>query len=331
VNVGSSGRHLSPAALYEHWRSGVPVVIPLAGEPALRLRVDSPKGRLTLRAPIGVNVALPPNELVHVRLDVSVEGDERFVEISTVDERYLVDGYAMLSSIADRIQLDGVEPLSALVETLATWRSILAMRDRMSAQTEVGLFGELLVVEAILAADALDVFAWRGGLGEEHDFGFGDADVEVKTTTGERRQHWIHGLRQMVPTGSTPLWVLSAQITRGGAEQGRTLPEIIADVLSVAPTAESQSHVERVVEAAGWRREQADLFGDTWRPRTPPLALRVNQSFPCLTPDYLIAGGVDVAAIRQVSYEIDLTDRPRSSEVPPSLAVILQHMEPAGA
>ena len=322
-----SSRHLSTSALYEHWRSGVPVVIPLPGEPPLRLRIDSPRTRLTLRAPVGSGTTLPPTALANIHVDLVVDQGEHFVEICTTDERLIVDGYAMLCAIADRIQVDGVEPLRALAETLATWRSILAMRARMTSEAEVGLFGELLVVDSLFRSDGLNVSAWKGGLSEEHDFGFAEVDVEVKTTSSERRQHWIHGLRQMVPTGTTPLWMLSLQITRGGAEQGRTLPELVGSVLSAAPGEQARAHADHILHAAGWRDDQADLFADAWRPRTPPLALRVDPSFPSITPAQLLAGGVDVAAIRQVSYEIDVTDRATSPGVPSSLGNIVASME----
>lgn len=328
--MSTGSRHLSTPALYEHWRSGVPVVIPLPGEPELRLRIDSPSTRLTLRAPVASGVTLPRNELAHVRLDLVVHDGHRFVEISTTDERLIVDGYAMLSAIADRIQVDHVEPLKALAETLATWRSILARRARMTPEAEIGLFGELIVVEALLDTGDISVSAWRGGLREEHDFGMSDVDFEVKTTSGERRQHWIHGLRQLVPTGTMPLWLVSLQITRGGAGQGRTLPELIQVVLSAAPDEAARLHAKRVLEAAGWTDDQADLFPDSWRARTTALALPVDGTFPSITPAHLVKASVDVGAIRQVSYEIDVTERTTASEPPPSLATILSHMESPG-
>jgi hypothetical protein len=99
-------------------------------------------------------------------------------------------------SIADRIQPAGADPLEAFVDTLEVRRSILTERSRMSATAEIGLFGELLVLQAVISTAAATPTAWRGGLGEEHDFGLPDVDAEIKTTTGERRRHWIHGLTQ---------------------------------------------------------------------------------------------------------------------------------------
>lgn len=319
-------RHLSPGALLEHWATAVPVVIPIAGEPALLLRIDAPRSRLTLRTPIppDTDVGISPRR--HIKLDVLVDGDSRFLEISTTDERLVVDGYAMLCAVADRIQLDGLPPMTALEQTLETWQSILAMRVRMSPQAEIGLFGELLVLEAVVSAGSqLSLGSWRGALSEEHDFGFPDADVEVKTTTGERRQHWIHGLGQLTATSETPLWMLSIQITRGGTGQGRSLPELIADVLAMALDAD-RARLSQNLGAAGWHDGQEDLFSERWRLRAPPVPLCVDDSFPRLTAVALSSAGVDVAALRQLSYEIDVTDRPAAVDCPASLDAIVQRM-----
>ena len=239
--------------------------------------------------------------------------------------RLVVDGYAMLMAVADRIQLDGFKPLDALDETLRTWASILSTRTRLTAEAEVGLFGELLVLRALLETGAADAIAWRGGFGEEHDFGFSHADVEAKTTSGEKRRHWIHGLTQLVATGETPLWLLSLQITRGGDEQGETLPGLIDDVSALAD-APGRSRIEANLAQIGWKEEQRDLFDERWRLRTAPLALRVDDDFPRLTPGVLIDAGVDTSRLRQVAYEIDLTDHMPSPSPPATLTAIVEHL-----
>lgn len=320
----SQARRLTPAALMQHWDSGVPVAIPLAGTPDLRLRIDKPATRLTLRAPLSTGGELPVNTLAHVAIETLVEGGERFIEISTTDSRLVVDGYAMLMAVADRIQLDGFEPLAALEETLKTWESILSTRTRLSPEAEIGLFGELLVVRALLETGTGGATAWRGGFGEEHDFGFSDADVEAKTTSGEKRRHWIHGLTQLVATGDTPLWLLSVQVTRGG-DQGETLPELIDQISSMADE-HGRSRIEANLAEIGWSDEQRDLFDERWRLRSTPLALRVDTDFPRLTPTLLSKAGVDMAALRQVAYEIDLTDRTASPHPPATIAAVAEHL-----
>ena len=324
MNKGTQARRLTSSALMWHWDSGVPVVIPIAGRPALRLRIDKPHARLTLRLPLSDKFESPANTLAHVTVETLVEGGDRFIEISTTDARLVVDGYAMLMAVADRVQLDGSEPLAALEETLNTWESILSTRTRLSTESEVGLFGELLVVRALLETGAARATAWRGGLGEEHDFGFSDADVEAKTTSGEKRRHWIHGLTQLVETGETPLWLLSVQVTRGGEDQGERLPELIDQVLASAK-GEDRSRVEANLAQVGWNEEQRDLFDERWRLRGTPLALRVDADFPRLTPALLAQAGIDTKPLLQVVYEINLTDREPSPTPPPAIAAIVEH------
>jgi hypothetical protein len=183
VSPDLDDRHLTTEALLEHWDSGVPVLIPIAGTPTLWLRIDPQLNRLTLRAPVPPEFALPINDRTLVAVETRMDGGIRYLEISTTDGRIVIDGHKMLMAVADRIQLEAMDPAAALDKTLETWASILATRTRMSLQAEVGLFGELLLVRTLLISSAAPAGAWRGGLSEEHDFGFEDADLEVKTTT----------------------------------------------------------------------------------------------------------------------------------------------------
>lgn len=320
-----SQRHLTTPVLMEHWASGVPVAIPIAGNPALRLRIDAPNSRLTLRAPLPSGLEAPVNTLAHVAIDTLLEEGVRYIEISTTDARLVVDGYAMLMAVADRMQIDGIDPLSALEQTLTTWESILTNRIRMSTQVEVGLFGELLVVQALLETGAAGASAWRGGLSEEHDFGFADADVEVKTTSGEKRRHWIHGLTQMVETGETPLWLVSVQVTRGGQGQGQLLPTLIDQVLTMAK-GQDRDRVAKNLAVAGWAEEQRDLFTEPWRLRTVPLALRVDDGLPRLTPRILSKAGIDTQPLLRVDYEVEMTGRAASPDPPSAVAAIVEHL-----
>lgn len=309
----------------EHWDSGVPVVVSMPGPAQVRLRIDSQQGRLTLSVPITGTIDPPVNKLRHVDASVVTRGSTRFLEISTTDPRLVIDGHAMLMAVADRIELGGVDPTSAFETTLDTWGSILATRTRLSHEQEVGLFGELLMVDAVLATGVARATAWRGGLGEEHDFGFPNTDVETKTTSGEQRRHWIHGLSQLVETGAVPLWLVSLQITRGGDQGSATLPNLIARVLERASGGE-RSRVAHNLDAVGWDETQSDLYADTWHLRSVPLALRVSDALPRLTGEVLSRAGIDAGRLGQVSYELDLTGTTSSPDPPSALSAIVDHM-----
>lgn len=319
-------RRVGGDLLMDHWNSGVPVAIRLAGEPELTLRVDSAADRLTLRAPVDPSAPMPVNTLANVTVEAVIDDGLRCVEFSTLGKDLIGDGYAMLMMIADRVQLGGADPLAAFEETISVWGSILASRTRLGAGEEVGLFGELLVLEGLLNAGTADVGSWRGGLREEHDFGFAGTDVEVKTTSGETRKHWIHGLGQLQETDGTRLWLLSVQITRGGDGQGRTLPALIDAVLGLSGPA-GRDRVLRNLAGVGWHEAQRDLYTERWRLRNAPLLLRVEGQFPRLTRDLLTGAAVDTTGIRQVDYEIDLTDLSPSPDPPSRLVGALPRMD----
>jgi hypothetical protein len=278
-----------------------------------------------LRAPISSQVELPVNAFAHIVLNAITEAGYQYLEISTTDERLLSDCYAMLMAVADRIQLDGMDPVSALLETLETWESVLATRARMSLESEIGLFGELLLLRALMSSGCAGPDSWRGGLREEHDFGLKFADLEVKTTTSEHRRHWIHGLNQLLPTRDAPLWILSIQITRGGGGVGEKLPELVDAVLEMT-SGSGQERIKKNLSGAGWDPRQRDLLVDPWRLRTPPLALSVDDDFPRLIPAPLAQAGVKLAAIRQVDYQVDLSGWTPSLAPPSQLEGVLDHL-----
>jgi hypothetical protein len=302
-----AGRHLSVPILLDHVAAGVTTVYPFPGEPAVDLLIEGAVPRITLRATTDEPVTPPPNTLQHVTVASGfIEGTHRLT-VAIASAELLIDGHAMVCVVADRIQLEGRKPLEAVQETLLQWRSVLAARTRLSFQAEVGLMGELLVLEA-LAADgsAADTLAmWRGSLAEEHDFGLPTTDVEVKTTSGERREHWIGGLQQLTPTGTRPLVLVSLQVTRGGAA-GRTLPAMIGDLDCAF---NGSPNLADKLAAVGWADDAADLFVDRWHLRSAPKTFVVDDAFPALTKQSLAHWSRDLSVVRDVHYRLDLHDR----------------------
>jgi hypothetical protein len=233
------------------------------------------------------------------------------LEIASTDADLFSDVYPMLCAIADRIQLDGMAALDAYEAALETWARVIAPRRRLSEDQEVGLYGELLVVEAVAStSDAFTaVKSWRGPLAEEHDFGFDDTDVEVKTTRGELRQHWISTLTQLVATQGRELWFVSVQLTRAGAGHGRTLTELVQTVEGLLDDPVQVNHYRTTLEALGWDDKQQDLYVQHWELRSAPAAMLVDISFPKITPTSLVAIGASSAEIVDVRYRIDVSAR----------------------
>lgn len=299
------GRHLATEIFREHLGARVPIAYPYVGPPPATLVIDGSEPSLTLQVDTDDAVPGGANALKHVRVAERRRDGVRRLSVTVTGVDLMSDGHAMLCAIVDRIQIDGMAPAEAIRETLEQWRSVLAVRGRLSPEAEVGLFGELMMLEAfvhVLGEDALD--AWRGAQREEHDFGLADIDIEIKTTSTERRAHWISSLTQLRPTPGRPLMLISLQITRGG-QSGSTLGELVHGLKTRFSAVDTlMGHLD----ASEWDDEVADLFVERWILRTTPAVFRVVDGFPAITPEGLETLGVD-KAITEVHYRLDLEGR----------------------
>jgi hypothetical protein len=300
-----SARHLALPFLLDHIESGVPTVYSFPGEPTTDLLIEGEVPRLTLRADYKGVLASPANVLKNVRVRQADSQGIRRISVSVEGNELVIDGHAMLCAMADRIQLEGLDPMRAVAQTLQQWREVLAARKRPSPEQEVGLVGELLVLEALQSiAGASALTAWRGAANEEHDFGLDDMDVEVKTTSTERRTHWISSATQLQRTQDRPLTLVSIQITRGG-KSGRTLPAIIGTLRESLDLESFNKKLSRV----GWDDDLSDLYPERWIVRTDPVAFTVDDEFPAITPLVLATAVHGAGLVTDLRYRLDLTER----------------------
>jgi len=302
-------RHLSPDNYAAYLGSPVPIDHPIPGTPRVLLFVDPYSSRVGLRGPAAPEETLPEGfeNLTVRRIHY---GGRRMIEIAVTEPRLFRDAYTLLCAIADRVQLDQQTMTDAFAVTLRHLGHLLREEVVLSEKKEIGLVGELLVLSGLINALGRDIAlsSWRGGDGEEHDFGLSGHDLEVKTTAAERPVHWISSLTQLLETGARPLWLVSLQITAAG-EGGRTLPEFIERLRALLPSATHRDRLDERLQGVGWRDRYASSFRRGWRLRCPAQVFRVTDSFPRLTPQVLAGAGVDLAYVNDVRYRLDLTGR----------------------
>jgi hypothetical protein len=319
-------RHLSAQGFSDYLTAAVPVVFPVPGDPTVSIFIDPDRQRIGLRTPLTHDPAGLASPLENVHVSTVWLGGHRQLEIAASAPELFGDVYPMLCAIADRIQLGGVDPLAAVDATLEVWSRLLVRRKRLANDREIGLVGELLVLRALIGAmgEVAAVESWRGPLGEEHDFGFAGDDVEMKTTTGESRKHWIGSLTQLVPTPGRPLWLLSVQITRAGTGHGDSLTELVGSVREKCLDDTARTRCDEVLAAVGWSDDQSDLYPQRWTLRSVPRGYHVDSSFPTLTAESLTTLGWTSNEIAQVSYELDLSNRdPDDPPEPLASALVL--------
>jgi hypothetical protein len=318
-------RHVSTEGFDRYLDSGVPVVLPIHGMPEAFIFVEPLRPELGLRVEVGPDSDAPETGLRNIIARIAVRDGTRFLEVVVTVSALFRDAYPVLCSMADRVQVGGLSPSSALRATLDKMSSLLHPPDSMSREREVGLFGELLVLGGLISALGVNkaVQAWRGGQAEEHDFGLPALDVEVKTTTGERRAHWIGSLTQMVPTRDRPLWLVSHQLTAAGTGHGHTLPDLVETIRLELGSGVARDGFEMTLAGSGWREDDRERLVTRWTLRTESLAYAVVGAFPRLTPDALRHSGLPLDRIPEVRYRIDLDGLESEQDVPKIISITI--------
>lgn len=172
----------------------------------------------------------------------------------------------------------------------------------LNGQTEVGLFGELVVLGGLLDAGLLAravMDCWQGPFGALQDFLIGSGAIEVKATVATAGfPATIGSLEQLDDSLRQPLFLAGVRLAVDGA--GRSLPDLVA---------ETRTHLSgdvgaaTVFDSALLRVGYFDAFADRYLRRFLVAETRVmvvGPQFP-----RLIAATVP-SAIRKARYEIDL-------------------------
>ncbi|WP_196279515.1 PD-(D/E)XK motif protein [Catellatospora vulcania] len=313
--MNGSGRHLGLDGFTDYLTAGVPIEHLVPGEPRITLFVDPATPSIGLRIPARPHETFTALGLDQVKVRSVTRAAGQMVEVIITSENLFQLGYSLLCAIADRVQLQSMRTDEAIVDAVRVLGHLIRQDGAMSPQQEAGLIGELLILEGLtkVAGPVAALTMWRPGYAE-HDFDVTGVDVEVKTSTAERRSHWVSSLTQLMPTGSRDLWLISLQLTEAGGD-GILLPELIGQIEAALPASGREGYRRRLA-AAGWRDSRARPTG-RWRLRTVPSAYLVADNFPRITPNTVHQAHLDIAALRAVRYQIDLTER--ASSTPPTL------------
>jgi hypothetical protein len=180
------------------------------------------------------------------------------------------------AALADRNQA-----LQQFLGRLDAWRRFLRdRRDGLSRAEIVGLIGELIVLECLLAHHAENLIHWQSPVDGLHDFeAYGHA-LEVKTGLGPSSTITISRLDQLDITGLRRLDLVHVRLIE--APDGRNLREIMAAISELLQTETARQAFENALLHRGL------LPGDEVARQTPRVQLRtidaysVSDGFPRL-------------------------------------------------
>ena len=224
---------------------------------------------------------------------------QRFADLVLLDSRL---GDVFTSLCADVIGAVEVTPdraVHAVLAVLDAWRTLLdAAKPPLGLGAVAGLFGELVVLERMLALDPGAVSAWTGPLSTAQDFYRGSSAVEVKsTTTVEGYRIRVHGLDQLDGVGR--LWLAWFRLDRHPGT-GRSLSELVRDVRDLV---DDERHFLTTLAATGYvatdpyaEAVRFTVLEERW--------YEVDAGFPRLRAADLVKGpALDVL---DVHYTVDL-------------------------
>lgn len=217
--------------------------------------------------------------------------------------------FAFAASIVDRVQLQKETLATATEEGIRGFQEVLRQEPKLTTEQEVGLYGELLVLEALSKSIGSEsaLKSWLGPENEEHDFGLPNYDLEVKTTTQESRTHWISSATQLQPRPGIQLRLVSIQLTPKFLGDGLTLPELVLKV-ELGLGGHSAAFWQRLDEV-GLKKEQFGLYSRQWALRSEVREFIVEGDFPRVTPLDLAKIGLDRPEIPEFRYRIVLQDQ----------------------
>lgn|GEM_PF-458945 len=307
--AGGYSTAFTPETLADYISSGVPSEQRVGDAPPCILGIDPARGQLTLRTPAtGPGIDVSAYRII--RADVIEDPGEETVWFRlTVDaDEIEYEAYSLLQSVADQLQ-QGDDMEHALRIAMESYHDLLARAPRLSADQEIGLFGELIALERAIEnlGETVALAAWLGPQSEEHDFALPEGDLEVKTTMSERRIHVIHGIGQLTPKPGRSLRLMSIQVTCAGSSvEGRTLPEVIGALRGGLQR--GRAAFDERLGSLGWSDCRAEILYTTrFLLRSEPAFYAVDESFPAITADGLAQILARPDLVRLVDYRIDVT------------------------
>jgi hypothetical protein len=210
--------------------------------------------------------------------------------------------------VVDAVVAQRREPWAAVGTTIRAWQSAWKpIRQEMEKSVQVGLFGELLVLNTLMlpSLGSTAVGQWSGPESERHDFVGDRLHLEVKTTRKGRAEHEISRLDQLsVSTGCRLLFVsIQLEESIGGAQTLATQVDAAFDALRTDAAALDLFMLKMF--NMGWSdnmRQTGELLRFNVRDSG---IYEVDSDFPRLPDDFAPPRGVIA-----IKYTIDLANLP---------------------
>lgn len=232
-----------------------------------------------------------------------------FVSVSIGKTELFQVFYSLLCQLAQKVMVNHKEPLPALLREIASLESLLKKKTTLSLEKQIGLFGELTVLNLILENDvSMGGDCWTGPNRDSHDFRLKGKELEVKTALSTQRIHTIHGFRQLFPSGGHELALLSVLLAHAPQGDGYSLSELVCLIdRIVSARGFPADHFQDRLDSVGYNHEHAQLYAARFVLRQPLAFIPIGEGFPRITPELIQHGlGDEASRVHTVQYDLNV-------------------------
>jgi hypothetical protein len=232
-----------------------------------------------------VNIPEQAKRLALVSIQTVARGEESFLEIVSSSGLINRQFYLFATAVADRVLQLNQSPSEAVALELQCFAALLEEKSLLSIERQLGLIGELIVLERMISIDGPQAMeAWIGPLREPHDFRVMNYEFEVKSTAGTRRIHTIHNLTQLTISPGCSLFIISVLLGPGGKAGGFSLATKIESIQKLLKDSVHQEKQFRDrLESCGYSSRDHSHYNRAFSLRRPLALVPIDSRFPTIT------------------------------------------------
>lgn len=274
-----------------------PQLVLVESDPRIEFHVDGRKRQLSLVCEVALDEVsegelrslLEQTPGMHFEVQEDAEMTSAVVSVNSEDLFPAFLAYA--TAVVDRLRDVDVSLANALAESKSELIELLRQVGGLSSEVEIGLFGELWVLLEV--ADSRDMNfalkAWLGPEAEAHDFRWADKELEVKTTSGAERHHWVSRLDQLTASPGATLELVSIKVRRSGPEGGSSVRDLLKEVIKRLEAAHMSTTPfrEHVREKFGIDIDAATQCDQSFELADQPMVVMVDTELPQITREGL--------------------------------------------
>lgn len=295
-----------------HLAKRTPCLLQMGGTRNLRIAYVPDQETIVLVVPLDAEVPIPPSLFSEIDLTLRYEGEHPVLQISVSRSELFPAFHQLAVLIARKYENPQATAIGAFLDAVDSWQALVQKKPLLSEEQQLGLYGELAVLEALVQRDgpvAMQCWtAYSGDKAERHDFRIGATEVEVKSTRSRKRIHVIHGLTQMVASPGHHLYVLSLKFEHGG-NAGRSLPDRVKAIRKlIKADARCVQLFKEKLDTANYRDSDSIHYSTRLIAADQPRLIPVDEKFPRITDTFLESGlgSSLVSRIGEVIYRVDL-------------------------